>query len=116
MGEILTYTYLALLFLTETQIARPSDTTYLQYPGYKREHNFMRHAGVAVFIREDLIFRRLAHFEGRDLSIIWLRVDSDDRARVYTCLYRSHNGNAETDLLMEHIQSAIDDILLLLPT
>ena len=34
----------ALLFLTETQIARPSDTAYLQYPGYKIEHNVMPHA------------------------------------------------------------------------
>ena len=38
----------ALLFLSETQIARPSDTACLQYPGYKIEHNFMPHAGVAV--------------------------------------------------------------------
>ena len=53
----------ALLFLTESQSARPSDTAYhLQYPDYKIEHNFIPHAGVAVFVREDLSFRRLAHF------------------------------------------------------
>ena len=93
-------------------MTRPSDTAYLQYPGYKIEHNFMPHAGVAVFVREDLSFRRLANFEDRDLSSIWLRIDSDDRARVYAYLYRSHSGNAETDRLMEHIQLAIDDMLL----
>ena len=53
---------LALLFLTETQIARPSDTGYLQYPGYKIEHNFMPNAGVAVFVRENLSFRCFEKF------------------------------------------------------
>ena len=46
----------------------------------------MHHAGVSVFVWEDLSLRRLAHFEGRVLSIIWLRVDSNGRARVYACL------------------------------
>ena len=33
-----------------------------------REHNFMPHAEVAVFVREDLTFRRFVNFEGRYLS------------------------------------------------
>ena len=71
---------------------------------------------VAVFVREDLSFRRFTHFEGRDLSTIRLRVDSDDRARVYACLDKSHSGNSETDQLMEHIQSAVDDMLSQIPS
>ncbi|XP_050682320.1 uncharacterized protein LOC126977512 [Leptidea sinapis] len=106
----------ALCFLTETQISRPSDTSYLTYPGYKFEHNFLPHAGVCVYVREDICCRRLGNFEGRDLSTLWLRVDLDDRVRIYACVYRSHSGNAETDHLMGCVQAAIDVVLAQIPS
>ncbi|CAG4932905.1 unnamed protein product [Colias eurytheme] len=34
-----------LLFLTETQIRPPLDTSYLHFPGYKLEHTFIPKAG-----------------------------------------------------------------------
>ena len=58
-----------MLFLTKTQIAQPSDTAYLQYPGYKLEYNFMHHAGVAVFVREDLSFGTDRLIEHTQLAI-----------------------------------------------
>ncbi|CAG4916568.1 unnamed protein product [Colias eurytheme] len=100
----------ALLFLTETQIRSPSDTTYLCYPGYKLEHTFIPRAGVCVFVREDICYRRLVGLEGTDLSIIWLRADCGDHPRIYACLYRSHSGDAETDRLIEHIQTTADAV------
>ncbi|XP_045500113.1 uncharacterized protein LOC123697614 [Colias croceus] len=106
----------ALLFLTETQISSPSDTSYLNYPGFTLEHNFIPRAGVCAFIRNDICFRRLACLEGRDLSILWLRVDCDDHPRVYACLYRSHSGNDETDRLIDHIQLTADNMLNQIPS
>ncbi|CAF4944969.1 unnamed protein product [Pieris macdunnoughi] len=49
----------ALLFLTETQISSPADTSHLSYPGYKLEHSFVPRAGVGVYVREDICSRRL---------------------------------------------------------
>lgn len=54
----------------ETKIVKPSDNDCLHYPGYKLEHSFMRYAGVAVFLINDLSFRSLANFEDPDLFII----------------------------------------------
>ncbi|XP_045541897.1 uncharacterized protein LOC123723363 [Papilio machaon] len=58
------------------------------------------------------------HFllEGRDLSVLWLRVDSDDHPRVYACLYRSHGGNTDTDQLMELVQMGTDSVLEQIPS
>ena len=106
----------ALLFLTETQISSPADTSYLLYPGYKFEHNFVPRAGVCVYVGEDICVSRLGSLEGRDLSIIWLRVDCDDHPRVYACVYRSHSGNSETDRLIEHMQMVADSVLEQMPS
>ncbi|XP_013175252.1 PREDICTED: uncharacterized protein LOC106123457 [Papilio xuthus] len=106
----------ALLFLTETQISSPADTSYLSCPGYKLEHSFLPRAGVCVYVREDVCSRRLSLLEGRDLSLLWLRVDGDVHPRVYACLYRSHSGNAETDRLMEQVQTATDSVLAQIPS
>ncbi|XP_045541866.1 uncharacterized protein LOC123723329 [Papilio machaon] len=106
----------ALLFLTETQISPPADTSYLSCPGYKLEHSFLPRAGVCVYVRDDVCSRRLSLLEGKDLSILWLRVDSDDHPRVYACLYRSHSGNAEIDRLMEQVQTATDSVLEQIPS
>lgn len=106
----------AMLFLTETQVSSPADTSYLNYPGYKVEHKFVPRAGVCVFVRDDICVRRLSSLEGKDLSIIWLRVDCDDRPRVYACLYRSHSGDTETDRLMENLETATDYVLEQIPS
>lgn len=106
----------ALLFLTETQISPPADTSYLNYPGYKIEHRFVPRAGVCVYVRDDVCVRRLGSLEGRDLSIIWLRVNCDDHPRVYACLYRSHSGDSETDRLVEHLEAATDSVLREIPS
>lgn len=100
-----------LLFLTETQISCPAETSYLHYPGYKLEHKFLRRAGVCVFVREDICCRRLLHLEDRDLSILWVRVDCGGHTRVYACLYRSHSGDRETKRLFEHLQLTTDKVL-----
>ncbi|CAG4968326.1 unnamed protein product [Parnassius apollo] len=106
----------ALLFLTETQVSSPADVSYLSCPGYKVEHSFVPRAGVCVYVRDDICSRRLGRLEGSDLSILWLRVDSDDHPRVYGCLYRSHSGNAETDRLFDHVQMAADSLLQQIPS
>lgn len=105
----------ALLFLTETQISSPADTSYLTYPGYTIEHCFVPKAGVCVYVRDDICSRRLCNLEGRDLSLLWLRVDCHDHPRVYACLYRSHSGDTETNRLIEHVEMASDLVLQQIP-
>ncbi|VVD05636.1 unnamed protein product [Leptidea sinapis] len=78
----------ALCFFTETQISRPSDTSYLT---------------------EDICCRRLGNFEGRDLFTLWLRVDLEARVRIYACVYRTNH-------LMGCVQAAIDDVLPQIPS
>lgn len=100
-----------ILFLTETQISCPANTSYLGYPGYKLEHKFLRRAGVCMYIREDICCRRLLSFEDRDLSVLWARVDYGGHTRIYACLYRSHSGDRETRRLFEHLQLTTDKVL-----
>lgn len=100
-----------LLFLTETQISCPADTSYLNYPGFNLEHKFVRRAGVCVYIREDICCRRLHALEDGDLSVLWLRVDHGGHTRIYACLYRSHSGDSETARLIEHLQFTSDKVL-----
>ncbi|VVC97883.1 unnamed protein product [Leptidea sinapis] len=82
-----------------TGLSRPNDTSYLTYPRYKIEHNFLPHAWICVYVREDICCRRLGNFE-------------EDRVRIY----RSHSGNAETDHLIDCVQAAIDDMLAQIPS
>ncbi|XP_061704547.1 uncharacterized protein LOC133515918 [Cydia pomonella] len=89
-----------IVFLTDTQISCPADTSYLLYPGYTLEHKFMRHAGVCMFALHNVCCRRL--------HVLWVRVC---HTRVYACLYRSHGGNTETTRLFEHLQLTTDRIL-----
>ncbi|CAG5059768.1 unnamed protein product [Parnassius apollo] len=98
------------------QVSSPADVSNLCYPGYKLEHSFVPRAGVCVCVREDICYRCLGRLEGSDLSILWLRVDSDDHPRVFGCLYRSHSGNAETDRLFDHVQMATDSFLQQIPS
>ncbi|KAA5586424.1 hypothetical protein F3H14_36350, partial [Pseudomonas aeruginosa] len=83
---------------------------YLEYPGYVLEHNFLRKAGVCVFVRADVCCRRLRGLEQRDLSLLWLRVDHGGRSRIYACLYRSHSSDAGSALI-EHVQEGTNRVL-----
>lgn len=113
----------AMLFLTETQISCPADTSYLHYPGYNLEHLFLRKAGVCMYIRGDICCRRLNSLEDKDLSIMWIRVDYGGTIRVYACLYRSHRGelrerekNVATTQFFERIQEGTDTVLQQFPS
>ncbi|KAJ0180875.1 hypothetical protein K1T71_002960 [Dendrolimus kikuchii] len=101
----------ALLFLTETQISPPDDTSYLEYPGYSLEHAFVSKAGVCMYVRSDICCRRLGSLEDRDLSILWTRVDCSGHTRFCACLYRSHSGDSEADRLFGHVQETTDSLL-----
>lgn len=98
----------AMLFLTETQIRRPDDTTYLHYPGYVLEESFYAKAGVCLFVRADVCCRRLRCLEDPSLSVLWVHVDLGVLSRIYVCLYRSHTGDAETTRLFDHLSQAVD--------
>lgn len=97
-----------LLFLTETQIRRPADTSYLHYPGYTLEESFQAKAGVCLFVRSDVCCRRLRCLEDPSFSILWVLVTMDAKSRLYGCLYRSHNGDSETTRLFNHLSKVTD--------
>lgn len=106
----------SLFFLTETQISRPADDSYLYYPGYKLEHTFVPRAGVCMYVRDDICCRRLSGFEALDFSTLWASVDCGGQSRVYVCVYRSHSGDAETTRLYENISNGLDRVLEKFPT
>lgn len=99
----------ALLFLTETQILPPADTSYLNYPGYALEESFKAKAGVCLYVRADVCCRRLSCLEDPSFSMLGVHVDSGPSAKVYVCLYRSHTGDAETTRLFDHLSRVADD-------
>lgn len=99
----------AMLFLTETQIGRPADTSYLHYPGYVLEESFQPKAGVCLFVRADVCCSRLRCLEDPSFSTLWVHVDLGSTSRVYACLYRSHKGDAETTRLFDHLSQAADN-------
>ena len=97
-----------LFFLTETQIATPSDVAYLNYPGYSLEHKFKKRAGVCVYVRDDICYRRLRCFEDSGFSTIWILVDTGVEKFLYASIYRSHSGDQETTRLFEYLSETAD--------
>lgn len=100
----------ALLFLTETQISPPADTSYLNYPGYKLEHKFLPRAGVCLFVRGDICCRRLALNQSEE-SVVWVCVKQGGLSPVYACVYNNRHGVYESNRFFEHIQCATDKVL-----
>ncbi|KAJ8714624.1 hypothetical protein PYW07_002849 [Mythimna separata] len=98
----------ALLFLSETQIKCPSDVSYLLYPGYTLEHNFKPRAGVCMYARDDICYRRLRNLEDSRFSTLWTLVDTGLDKIIYACVYRSHSGDQETSGLTQHLSEAAD--------
>ncbi|XP_026322745.1 uncharacterized protein LOC113232289 [Hyposmocoma kahamanoa] len=97
-----------LFFLTETQIVTPSDVAYLNYPGYSLEHKFLQRAGVCVYVRDDICYRRLRCFESNGFSHVWILVDTGMEKYLYICVYRSHSGDQETTKLFVHLTEMAD--------
>ncbi|XP_045454765.1 uncharacterized protein LOC123664213 [Melitaea cinxia] len=97
-----------LFFLTETQIKCPADATYLNYPCYSLEHKFKEHAGVCVYVRNDICYKRLRCFEATGFSTLWVLVDTGVDKTVYACVYRSHSGDQETTRLFDHLTEMAD--------
>ncbi|KAL0879124.1 hypothetical protein ABMA27_004075 [Loxostege sticticalis] len=93
-----------LFFLTETQIATPSDVAYLNFPGYTLEHKFKQCAG------------RLRGFEKSEFPVLWLLVDTGMEKFLYAGVYRSHSGDRETTRLMEYLAETADIALQRYPT
>ncbi|KAL0867444.1 hypothetical protein ABMA27_008231 [Loxostege sticticalis] len=93
-----------LFFLTETQIATPSDVAYLNFPGYTLEHKFKKCAG------------RLRGFEKSEFPVLWLLVDTGMEKSLYAGVYRSHSGDRETTRLMEYLAETADIALQRYPT
>ncbi|KAJ0171262.1 hypothetical protein K1T71_012812 [Dendrolimus kikuchii] len=98
----------ALLFLSETQIGPPSDVAYLSYPGFTLEHNFKPRAGVCLYARDDICYRRLRNLEDPRFSVIWVMIDTGIEKIIYACIYRSHKGDQETTRLTEYLCEAAD--------
>ena len=99
-----------MLFLAETQIKPPADTSYLNIPGYQLEHNFIPKAGVCLYVRSDVCCRRLSAFEDSHFSVLWVHVDLGTQSRIYVCLYRSHSGNEELTRLYKYLEDATDAV------
>ena len=99
----------AMLFLTETQILRPTDQSYLHYPGYVLEESFKAKAGVCLFVRSDVCCRRLRLMEDPSFSVLWVHVDLGFSSKIYVCLYRSHQGDQETTRLFEYLSRVTDE-------
>ncbi|RVE46800.1 hypothetical protein evm_008584 [Chilo suppressalis] len=91
------------------QILPPADTGYLKYPGYALEESFKAKAGVCLYVRADVCCRRLSCLEDPSFSMLAVHVDSGPLARVYSSLYRSHTGDADTTRLFDHLSRAADD-------
>lgn len=64
----------------------------------KLEHSFMPRAGVCTYVREDICSQRLSSLEGKDLSILWLRIDNHEHLHIYACLYIDARPIAVTKL------------------
>lgn len=105
-----------LLFLSETQIGPPSDVAYLTYPGYTLEHNFKPHAGVCLYARDDICYRRLRNLEDPSLSTLWSLVDTGFEKILYACVYRTHSGDRETTRLNEYLSEVAEAGLQRYPT
>ncbi|KAJ0180804.1 hypothetical protein K1T71_004208 [Dendrolimus kikuchii] len=97
-----------LLFLSETQIGPPSNVAYLSYPGFTLEHNFKARAGVCMYARDDICYRRLRNLEDPSFSTLWALVDTGLEKILYACVYRSHSGDRETTRLTEHLSEAAE--------
>ncbi|CAG4989213.1 unnamed protein product [Colias eurytheme] len=105
-----------LLFLTETQIRCPPDSSYLGYPGYSLEHNFRPKAGVCAYVRDDICAQRLRCLEVQNFSVLWIMVETSSDQIVYSCVYRSHSGDSETTNLFNYLSETIDIVQVRFPS
>lgn len=106
-----------LLFLTETQIARPADTAHLTVQGNTPFKHFELRGGVCLYGRSDVSVRRLYHVENSRYPVIWVRVNLPHVVRIYAGLYRSPNlGARETVAFFEYLSGVTDKLLGELPT
>ncbi|CAG4956470.1 unnamed protein product [Colias eurytheme] len=105
-----------LLFLTETQIRCPPDSSYLGYPGYSLEHNFRPKAGVCAYVRDDICSQRLRHLEDHNFSVLWIMIETSSEQIVYSCVYRSHSGDSDTTRLFNYLSETVDTVQLRFPS
>lgn len=102
------------LALSETQVFNDNDIGQYDCPGYSFTSAFFPHRGVGIYIRNDIPFSRLSHFEIRahaKFAFIWLKIVVNHR-KIYFCfLYRS--SELSSDLFFEELDqlsSTIDSI------
>ena len=86
------------LFLTETQISSPLDSTHLQYPNYELHDPFRFKGGTCAFFRSDLICCRMPTLEFPSFDALWLKSIVSDTQIFLCCLYRFPNDSDHVSL------------------
>lgn len=70
-----------ILALSETQVIDVSDLTKYEFRDYNLVRNFYAHRGVAIYVRKDVVYSRLNHYESSSTSLfhfIWLKLSIGD--------------------------------------
>ena len=106
-----------LLFLTETQISPPLDSTHLQCPGYILHHCFRFKAGVCAFVHSSIPATRLPDFDicCAGYQLLWLKVSLPRHSKIYCCIYRSPNCN-DYVALFTYLTTSFESLILQYPS
>ena len=81
-----------LIFLTETQLSVPTDSSSFSVPSYFLYSHFQSKAGCCVYVRNDINCSRAHNLESSDFSNIWQRLHCHSLTKFICFVYLSANS------------------------
>lgn len=103
------------LALSETQVFNNLDVDQFSYTGYNFEPAFFPHRGIGIYLKSNLVCKRLQHFEARSnekFAFIWIQVRIDNKLKFLCFLYRSQELSSDkTWEELDYLTVTVDEIL-----
>ena len=99
----------SLLFLSETKISPPTNSSHFHYPGYILHQNFRLHSGVCCYAKSTLSFSLFSKSSTSNFCFSWFKLSHSNKNTFFAIVYRSPNASIEPNLF-EHLTDSIINI------
>ena len=99
-----------LLFLTETQVSKTTDSNPYSVPSYFLYSQFQHKGGCCVYVRNDLICSRVPELDSSVFSTLWLRLTCSSSTKYICAVYLSPNST-DYQKFFDYLNSKVEHIL-----
>ena len=103
------------LFLSETQISIPLDSTHLQFPNYELHASFRFKGGTCAYVRSDVVCSRVSALESSAFDVLWLKANISGTPIFFCSVYRSPNDDDPVSFF-SYLSTKMDFISTTFPT